>query len=77
MTNDSAYQLDNALLISDGGNGIFSDIQITVWKLVRLPLGCLILFAVIRGGGGYQCPDLARWDEDNKNTDYNFDRNIL
>ena len=77
MTNDAAYQLDKALLISDEGNGIFSDIQIIVWKLGPVPLGCLILFVVIRGGGGYQCPDLARWDHDNKNQDYNSDRNIL
>ena len=32
MTNDSTYQLDNALLISDEGNGTFSDIQIVVWR---------------------------------------------
>ena len=77
MTNDSTYQLDNALLISDEGNAIFSDIQIIVWKLAWPPLVCPILFVVIRGGGGYQCPDLARWDHDNKKPDYNSDRNIL
>ena len=49
MTNDSTYQLDNALLISDEGNGIFSDIQIIVWKLACPRLVCPILFVVIRG----------------------------
>ena len=75
MTNDSTYLLDKALLISDEGNGMFSHIQISVWKLA--PDSCLILFVVIRGGGGYQCPDLARWAHDNKKPDYNSDRNIL
>ena len=28
MTNDSTYQMDNALLISDEPNGIFSDMEI-------------------------------------------------
>ena len=49
MTNDSTYQLDNALLISDEGNGIFSDIQIIVWKLACPRQVCPILFVVIRG----------------------------
>ena len=34
VTNDSTYQLDKAVLISDEGNGfIFSDIQIIVWSV--------------------------------------------
>ena len=82
MTNDSAYQLDKALLISDEGKMVNS---LTFRSLHCMeagpatsgPLACLILFVVIRGGGGYQCPDLARWAHDDKNPDYNSDRNIL
>ena len=36
MTNDSTYQMDNALLISDEPNGIFSDM-----KIIGRPGSCL------------------------------------
>ena len=68
--------MDNALLISDERKWIFSDIDI-IGPDRKLAQTGLILSAVISGKEGYLWPDLARQDHDNKNSDYNSDRNIL